>query len=159
MDKAAFEQAVLALQGSLYRLACVYLREKQDRLDAISEAVLKAWVRLDSLRNQDSFRPFLLKILVRECLNIRRRQQRETPVAEPPDSEEAVPEASLALRLALDRLPEHLRAVVVLHYMEGLGVKEIARLLSTTRGAVCSRLARAREKLKDELREDYDEIR
>ena len=106
MDKAAFEQAVLALQGSLYRLACVYLREKQDRLDAISEAVLKAWVRLDSLRNQDSFRPFLLKILVRECLNIRRRQQRETPVAEPPDSEEAVPESLSCPAPGVGQLPD-----------------------------------------------------
>jgi RNA polymerase sigma-70 factor (ECF subfamily) len=154
LDRKDFEQAVLSLQGSLYRLACVYLKEKQDRLDAISEAVLKAWIKLDSLRKPESFRPFLMKILVRECLNIRRHRRREIPMEVPEDDSISLPETSLAIRLALEDLPEYLRVAVALHYMEGLGTREIARLLSVTNGAVCSRLARARDRLRIALKED-----
>ncbi len=156
MDQQEFEAAVLGLKDTMYRLSCAYLRGEHDRLDAISEAVLKAWVKLDSLRDPARFRPFLLRILIRECVNIQRRQKRLIPVAEPeaegPDSPD--PFEGEELRAAMDRMPEHLRVPLLLHYMENIEVKEIARLIGATKGAVCSRLKRGREKLRALLSEE-----
>jgi len=149
LDRTEFETAVLALKDTLYRLSCGYLKGEHDRLDAISEAVLKAWMKLPTLRDKASFRPFLLRILIRECVNIQRRQGRLIPMeapeqtAPPPD-----PFEHEDLRQAMDQLPEHLRVTLMLHYMEGLEVKEIARLMRVSRGAVCSRLKRGRDKLR-----------
>ena len=55
---------------------------------------------------------------------------------------------------ALKKLPEKLRVAVVLHYIEGYKVKEIAAILHSTQTAVKKRLARGREALKQYLSED-----
>lgn len=70
----------------------------------------------------------------------------------PPD----VPTQNEDLRLALSRLPQKLRAATVLHYMEGYSVQEVASMLGTTKGAVCSRLSRARESLRALLKEGIE---
>ena len=44
--------------------------------------------------------------------------------------------------------------MIVLHYMEGYDVREIAGMMGTTKGAVCAGLLRAREKLRAYLEED-----
>ena len=59
-----------------------------------------------------------------------------------------------ALREAVNHLPQKLRTMIVLHYMEGYDVQEIARIMGTTKGAVCAGLFRAREKLRSMLGEE-----
>ena len=54
MDKEAFSRQVTTMQGSLYRVAASYLRGEADRLDAISEAITKAWAKRDTLRGSVS---------------------------------------------------------------------------------------------------------
>ena len=76
-----------------------------------------------------------------------------TPVETLPD----VPtgeDTSAALREAVDSLPQKLRTMVVLYYMEGYEVLEIARIMGTTKGAVCAGLSRARDKLRAYLEGD-----
>ncbi len=58
-----------------------------------------------------------------------------------------------ALDRALERLPAEFREVLVLHETEGLSYKEIAAVAGIPIGTVMSRLARARARLRDELRE------
>lgn len=154
MDKEAFGRRVTFSQGSLYRIACSYLSGEHDRLDAISEAILKAWQKLPTLKDERYFDTWLVRILIRECVNIQRRQRRTTPVEtviqpQPPVQNEA-------LRQALDALPQKLRIATVLHYMEGYSVEEIARIVGATKGAVCSRLSRARDQLRVALKEEIE---
>ena len=54
----------------------------------------------------------------------------------------------------MDSLPQKLRTMVVLYYMEGYEVLEVARIMGTTKGAVCAGLSRAREKLRSMLGEE-----
>lgn len=154
MDKEDFAARVTSAQGSLYRIACSYLACEHDRLDAISEAIFKAWQKQDTLRCERYFDTWLVRILIRECIAILRRQRRTTPVEQvaPPEG----PSQSEDLRWALGRLPLKLRSATVLHYMEGYSVEEVASMLGTTKGAVCSRLSRARESLRALLKEEIE---
>ena len=61
---------------------------------------------------------------------------------------------STTLREAIDSLPQKARTMIVLHYMEGYDVREIAGMMGTTKGAVCAGLSRARDKLRAYLEED-----
>ena len=45
MEQREFAERVTAVQGSLYRVAASYLRGESDRLDAVAEAIAKAWER------------------------------------------------------------------------------------------------------------------
>lgn len=95
----------------------------------------------------------MTRILIRVCVDIQRRQKRLIPtddVAEKPAEDEKI----ATLREAIDSLPQKARTMIVLHYMEGYDVREIAGMMGTTKGAVCAGLARAREKLRAYLEED-----
>ncbi|MDO5300738.1 MAG: sigma factor, partial [Clostridia bacterium] len=79
MEKEAFARQVTAMQGSLYRVAASYLRGESDRLDAVSEAITRAWERRDTLRDERMFGTWITRILIRECVNIQRHQKRTVP--------------------------------------------------------------------------------
>lgn len=149
MDKDTFARQVTDLQGSLYRVAASYLRGESDRLDAVSEAIARAWEKRHTLRNESLFRSWITRILIRECVNIQRRQKRSVPVDTMPEAEsEPEDERIAALREALAQLPQRQRTMTVLHYMEGYDVREVARIMGTTKSAVCAGLSRARTRLR-----------
>lgn len=157
MDKEQFAWRTTALQDSLYRVAASYLQGESDRLDAVCEAIARAWEKRHTLRDDALFRTWITRILIRECVNIQRRQKRCIPVEQMPDAaENAGGERVAALREALERLPQRQRTMIVLHYMEGYDVRETARIMGTTKGAVCAGLARARESLRRMIGEEMD---
>ena len=155
MDKDAFAARVTAMQQSLYRVAASYLRGEADRLDAACEAVARAWEKRGTLRDERLFATWLTRILIRECVNIQRRQRRTVPVdILPEQAQEDESDAVRSLREAMETLPQRQRTMVVLHYMEDYDVREVARIMGTTRGAVCAGLSRARETLRRRIGED-----
>ena len=156
MDKDTFARQVTDLQGSLYRVAASYLRGESDRLDAVSEAIARAWEKRHTLRNESLFRTWITRILIRECVNIQRRQKRSVPVDALPEAEsEPEDERIAALREALAQLPQRQRTMTVLHYMEGYDVREVARIMGTTKNAVCAGLSRARARLRALMGEEW----
>ena len=155
MDKDAFATRVTAMQQILYRVAASYLRGEADRLDAVCEAVARAWEKRGTLRDERLFATWLTRILIRECVNIQRRQRRTVPVETLPEqAQEDESDTVRSLREALETLPQRQRTMVVLHYMEDYDVREVARIMGTTRGAVCAGLSRARETLRRRIGED-----
>ena len=153
MNQREFAERVTVMQGSLYRVAASYLHGESDRLDAVAETIAKAWERRQTLRDESLFATWMTRILIRVCVDIQRRQKRLIPTDEITEklSED---ERVAALREAMDSLPQKARTMIVLHYMEGYDVREIAGMMGTTKGAVCAGLSRAREKLRAYIEED-----
>ena len=157
MDKDTFARQVTDLQGGLYRVAASYLRGESDRLDAVSEAIARAWEKRHTLRNESLFRTWITRILIRECVNIQRRQKRSVPVDALPEAESEPEDERIAvLREALAQLPQRQRTMTVLHYMEGYDVREVARIMGTTKSAVCAGLSRARTRLRALMGEELE---
>lgn len=157
MNKETFAWQVTGMQSSLYRVAASYLKGESDRLDAVGEAIARAWEKRHTLRDEALFKTWMTRILIRECVNIQRRQRRIVPVESMPESAaQQEDERIVGLRAALDRLPQKQRTMVVLHYMEGYSVKEIAAMLRTTKGAVCAGLSRARDRLREMIGEEIE---
>jgi RNA polymerase sigma-70 factor (ECF subfamily) len=155
MTKDEFTRRITSTQGRLYRIARCYLHCEADCLDAVSETILKGWQKLAALRDEQMFDPWLCRILKRECINIQRRQKRMTPVDVLPETTEQ-PADNTSLRDALDALPQKLRVVTVLYYMEGYDVKDVAAILRIPKGTVTSRLHDARNRLRDILKEEIE---
>lgn len=82
MDQREFAERVTAVQGSLYRVAASCLRGESDRLDAVAEAIAKAWEWRRTLREEALFATWITRILIRVCVDIQRRQKRVIPVCE-----------------------------------------------------------------------------
>jgi RNA polymerase sigma-70 factor (ECF subfamily) len=132
-----------------------------DAEDVVQDAYLRAVRFFDSFRGGDA-RPWLITIVRRACydwLERNRSHQSLTVFDEELHSDQGdeLDPAQLALReesremlrQALSELPIEFREVLVLRELEGLSYKEIAAITSLPPGTIMSRLARARERLRN----------
>ena len=154
MDRQEFAARTQALRQRLYRTAYLYLGREADALEAVDEAVYQALRSLGKLRQEDLFETWLTRILINECHRELRRRKRLS-------GEEALPETAapdaydhLPLKDAVARLPETLRAVVILRYFTGYTQSETAAALDIPQGTVATRQRRALELLRLELGEE-----
>ena len=148
------------MTDTLYRVSCTVLDREADREDAVQEALCRAWEKRDTLKKPRYFQTWLVRILLNACYDILRRDSRVTPAEEVPLPEVPAPETEgvMDLRDAVDGLDQALRLPVVLYYAEGFAVEEIARMLGLTKGAVKTRLYRARAILRERLTEEDERI-
>ncbi len=151
MDREIFSECVRRAQHRLYHIACGQLRSPHDREDAVQEAILKAWRMRFTLRNEAYFETWLVRILINECHNIQRANKKCIP-QESFREEVYMLDEYADLREAIHRLDESLRLPVILHYIAGYDTKEAARILRIPHGTLCTRMKRARQNMKDFLK-------
>jgi RNA polymerase sigma factor (sigma-70 family) len=158
-DESAF-LALLQRHGPLVWGVCRRLLGEEHAAEDAFQATFLILVRqARSISKRSSLRSWLYGVAVRVALRARKREQlrrvREgrSPVRQPGD-----PLAEVVwtdLRPILDeeirRLPEKYRLPVILCYLEGQTNDEAARLLDCPRGTIATRLARAREQLRQRL--------
>ena len=117
--------------------------------------MFRGWLHRGALRDDAKFDAWLTRILVNECRNIQRRRKRR---AEPLDEARAAaleqPPPDPALYDALAALPERLRLPLVLHYLEGYPLRDIASIIGVAQTTVKSRLHQARGALRRALSEE-----
>ena len=154
MDRQEFAARTQALRQRLYRTAYLYLGREADALEAVDEAVYQALRSLGQLREAAYFETWLTRILLNECHRELLRRKRLAGEEALPDS--AGPDAydHLPLKDAVARLPEPLRAVVILRYFTGYTQSETAAALTIPQGTVATRQRRALELLRLELGEE-----
>jgi len=187
-DWSAFEQLFWRYHEKVYTFAWHFLQSRELAEDVTQDTFIKAWESLHSLKSNDAFQAWLHQIARRLCLDTLRKRAWETSVSEfnvPADqqiSEDGEGEVELflagvestdsldpeevvienerkrAVHEAIAQLSPPLREVVVLHYLEGLSVDEVAKVLSVPIGTVLSRLARARKALRRTLAHYLDEV-
>ena len=146
MNERDFTDKLLESERMLYRIACGLLRSEDDRQDALQETVLKAWQNISRLREEKYFRTWITRILVNECHNMNRKAGREIPVETLPEAP-APQHDDLAFRMLLEALPEKQRVPIVLHYLEGFSLKEIAQVQRISLSMVKYRMRQARKAL------------
>lgn len=152
MTDQAFEQALLELTESMYRICYAQLRNPADREDAVQEALKRAWEKRKTLREEGALKGWLFRILINECHNIQRKNQRMHPAEYLPLP--AIPEdANSTLHDLLLSLPQKLRITAVLVFMEGMTAAQAAKILKVPQGTVSSRIHKARKTLKEQWEE------
>ena len=162
-ERERFERALLPHLDAAYNLARWLTRNDHDAEDLVQAAYLRA-LRFFSGNRMANDRAWLLTIVRNTCytwLEQKRARGTATPFDEEihgGGSDAMDPERQLlrkdqkqSVRRAMEELPPELREVVVLREMEGLSYKEIAAIAGIPQGTVMSRLARARERLRQRL--------
>lgn len=156
MTKEQLGTLILDSERQLYSTAKTMLFSDQDCADAIQETIVKAFSKIDTLRNDKYAKTWLIRILINECHTILRKSSKLVSLegmSERTDIEADKTTDYSDLYRAVNSLKEELRLPVILYYIEDFNIKEIARILEVTEGAVQKRLARARGKLKCDLQE------
>ncbi len=154
-ETSAFAELVRCYQRAAIITAHAVLQDFHLAQDAAQEAFLIAHQRLGQLRDAANFGPWLLRIARRRALRLSRSRNAERTVAGGVDCAAAEaadwmePYKEVVGQIA--RLPEHERIVVVMRYVEGRSVKEIADSTGRPVGTVTKQLSRAIERLRDWL--------
>jgi RNA polymerase sigma-70 factor (ECF subfamily) len=172
-DVAAFDEVVGRYKNKVYSYIARMVGSDQDAEDLTQEVFIRMYTSLGSFRSQSSLNTWLFRIASNLCIDHYRRAKKHQNVAysldEPIDSDDSVQtrevpdvayephrvleagEMSVQIELALGQLPEKLRAVVLLHDVEGLQYDEIAQVVGCPLGTVKSRLFNARMQLRERL--------
>jgi RNA polymerase sigma-70 factor (ECF subfamily) len=159
-DVRAFEELARRHQAALYRLAVRVMGDAGEAEDALQEALLDAWRRIDRFRGDSAFSTWMYRIVTNRCTGMLRRR-RPVPVetiadtAPAPDDPGRAAEVDAgleALGRALRELNDDLRIAFVLRELEGLGYAEIAEITGASEQAVRGRIHRARTRLAEVMR-------
>lgn len=152
MNAETFVIKIRQSEQTLYRVAKTILKNDTDCEDAVSEAILKAYTKLNTLREDKFFTTWFIRILINECYRMRKKQLNTVDLQ---TCEESLPASETGydpgLYEALVALPHKIRMAVTLYYIEGYRVDEIKQILHIPAGTVKSRLARGRYLLKEIL--------
>lgn len=168
-DLAAFEALMRRHNRRLFRVTRGVLRDSDDAQDAVQEAYLRAFTRLETYEPTGKFPAWLTRIALNEALMMRRRAPagmvsldeagnealavEEATTSDAPSADQFVEaaHARALLEHAIDALPENFRMVFVLRAVEGLDVRETAESLGINPNTVRTRLFRAQRLLRGEL--------
>lgn len=151
-----FCNQVSALKNNMYALAIGILKNEADAEDAIQNTLLTAYEHLEDLHFFDKVKPWVLKILTRECYRIASYRKDHVDIdglsvaADPgvdPDTKESVWQA-------VNQLETKYREIIILFYYEDLSTREIAGILGISEENVRKRLSRARVVLRTLLDEE-----
>jgi RNA polymerase sigma-70 factor (ECF subfamily) len=165
-DGQAFEMLILKYQSKLFATVLNVVKNRELAEDITQDAYLKAYQKLDTLKNRDQFYAWLKRIALNLALNHFERAKRVVDVENEEDETsyfERIPdgdspeellvkdELKKYVRHFVDALPDKLRVVVVLREIEDMSYEEISAVMNIPIGTVRSRLFNARQMIKDRL--------
>ncbi|MHC4917332.1 MAG: RNA polymerase sigma factor, partial [Planctomycetota bacterium] len=165
---AAFGELAERYSRQVAAVTYAMIRDREKARDLAQEAFLEAYEALRSLREAARFGAWLVGIARRRCIYAIRRERRaaralaakaEEPREQPlgPAGELSRTDEEARLLEALGRLGRRYREVLVLRHFEGKSYAEIAELLEISVATVEKRLTRARNKLRDVLKDGSQE--
>lgn len=163
-DQVAFRRLIENEKSKLYRIGKGILKSDFDVDDAIQETILKAWLKLGTLKDNKSFSTWITRILINECYIILRKK---VNIADVTGYDIATKDSSIDVNNKIDvwnsleKLNDDFKLPLILYFFEDLSYEDISAILNIPKGTVRSRISRGKEKLegilKDYNRGDSDE--
>lgn len=121
----AFETAYELYADMLYRLSLSYMKQKEDAEDIVQEVFTKYFCGFHLPMSEEQEKAWFIRVTINHCHD--------------------------ALRKRSYRLHDSMEDVIILHYLEGYSVEEVAKMLGLSTSATKMRLKRGREFMKKEL--------
>lgn len=158
-DSEAFAELIKLNKEYLYRVAYIYLKDINKSLDALQECTYKSFKSIKTLREPKYFKSWITRILINISIESLKADSKiiyiedNNPLISENTSLDI--EENLDLYNAIEMLKEDYKIVVVMKYFNDMSVEEISSILNTPANTIKTRLSRARQVLKNILKEDY----
>jgi RNA polymerase sigma-70 factor (sigma-E family) len=153
IDDPAFRDYVRSRSRSLLRTAYLLTGNVADAEDLVQSALANTYLAWDRIEDRGALDGYVRRAIVNTHISWwRRRRLEEYPTDEIPD--QAVADHTVSsdlqesLRRAIDRLPQRMRAAVMLRYYDDMTEQEVAEVLGVSLGTVKSTVSRAVAKLR-----------
>ena len=131
-------------QNKFYRLAYSYVKNQEDALDVVQNAVCRALENYDSLRDEKAVKTWFYKILVNECFALLKAKKRmvlseDDSYWEIPYEEEGY-EIHDDLHIQIGQMEKDVQTIIKLRFFEELTLEEISRVLDINLNTVKAKL-------------------
>lgn len=146
-SKEAFIELIEENLTSIYRVSKGILSSEDDVEDAIQNTILLAFKNIKTLKKEEYFKTWLIKILINESNKIYNYNKKFVKFEKIQEYYVSDNYENIDLSKAIDSLNAELRLTIVLFYFEDLTISEIANMLNIPEGTVKSRLSRAKGKI------------
>ena len=150
----AFSNLIKMYKKELYLIARSKLNNDDDIADCIQETILKSYKNIKKLKNNSSFKYWIIKILINECNNFYKKKERnELPIDNENIKEmfdlknqihNSIDFGSIIKDLSIDE-----KQILTLYYVSGYNTKEIGKLLKKNDNTIRIKMMRAKNKLKE----------
>ncbi|TYS57373.1 sigma-70 family RNA polymerase sigma factor [Sutcliffiella horikoshii] len=153
-----FESLIKNEQEKLYKIAFAYVKNEQDALDVVQEAVINAYKAFPKLENPQYFSTWMTRILINTAINELRRKKKITFLDIEKHHEQSVKETHLSIHKldlaeVLERLKPEQRSLLMMRFTYGYSIKEMAQIFEKPEGTIKSQLHRTLAQVKAELEE------
>ncbi|MFY9226912.1 MAG: sigma-70 family RNA polymerase sigma factor [Blastocatellia bacterium] len=160
-DQEAFHQLFLLYKDRVYSLALHFSNNENMVADITQTVFLKLFIKTKEFRFDSDFNTWLYRIIVNECIEQHRKEQRFLPFIlekmsklfykDSHDAKLMRKQARTEIQAVITSLDIKLRLPVILKYIEDLSYEEIAEIVGCSKGTVASRLNRAHKILSQKL--------
>lgn len=148
-DTDAFLELIECNSLAMYKVARAILGNDEDAADAIQDTILICFEKIHTLKNPEYFKTWLIRILINECNQILRHYRNMNLQEDFPEiPRKDMSMAEFEFKEMLSQVEEKYRIILVLYYVEGYKISEIAELLEMNENTVKTRLSRAREQIR-----------
>lgn len=148
-NKAAFSELIQMNKVNMYKVARAILYNDEDVSDAIQDTILTCWEKLNTLKNNEYFKTWMTRILINNCYKIINTNTKELPHSF--TDELVINDSGLdnaEWKDSLEYMEEKYRIMIILYYVQGYKIREIAKILDLKETTVKDRLKKAREQYK-----------
>ena len=166
-DTEAFGTIVDQYNTLMMRTALLIVGDRDIAADAVQDALIQAWQHISSLREAGSLRPWLMRIVVNQCISYKRKVARTAAfvrqsladqstqlAAEIADDQKGRLERDWDLAETVKKLPPKQQAVIMLHYYQGMTLPSMAKALQISENTLKKRIQAALNNLRQVLRPD-----
>lgn len=137
-----------------YKLAYSYVKNEYDALDIISESTYKGLQNLHKLKEKRYMKTWFYRIVINESVSFNRKNKRiiyDSRLLDSHTDGGMGREEQMDLHNAIDDLPSKYKTVIILKYMKGLSIRDIAEIVNIKENTVKTRLNRGVAKLKAKM--------
>lgn len=170
-DRNAYEDIVELFKDKVFQICYRMLGNRHDAEEIAQEAFIRAYLNIQSFKQEHKFSTWLYRIATNLCIDRLRRKKPDyyldaevsgtdglTLYSQIP-SKDRLPDVEVEnmelqenIQQAIYRLPEKYRSVIILKYVEDLSLNEISEIMNLPLGTVKTRIHRGREALRKQLR-------
>jgi RNA polymerase sigma-70 factor, ECF subfamily len=156
-NEKAFQELIQDEKNKLFRMAYLYVKNENDALDIVQDTIYKAFISIKQLKDPHYFSTWISRILINTALDFIKKNNRAIPFSDVDgfrNDQNLLIEEKLDLLDAIERLEVQYKTLIIFRYYKDLSIKQIAEILKCPEGTVKTRLHRAINQLKSDLKEE-----
>ncbi|MGL6108070.1 RNA polymerase sigma factor [Romboutsia sp.] len=149
-----FTDYVIQNRNSFYKVAYTYVKNENDALDIVQEAILKGLSKLKSLEDINYIKPWFYKILINTSIDYIRKNRKYINLEDESAIDSFIEhdiDLDIDIQRALDSLPEFNKTLIILRYFEDMKISDIANILEQNENTIKTKLYRTLKLLRIQI--------